>query len=296
MSAAPETPIASSSKNRVRLGILIALVALTTMVLGGWLLTLMIVYVLVQDFRELNTLFHRKGVKPSQLSVLITGVLLILLAHFGKIQYALPVICLGVIAGFIRLLFRTPMASINDISATFMATFYVAFMPMHFILLRNLNTEHSAFMGMEQGALYIFITCFIIALADVGAYVMGKKFGKTLLYPAISPKKTREGALGGLLFGLVGGLLFLNLEGFNVFHSLMLSSLLVVVSQLGDLAESLLKRDAGVKDSGGLLLGHGGLLDRTDSYLFCGAVSYYYIHWIVLQQGLLPDLFPLLIH
>ncbi len=295
-SVEPQPAKQTNKKQRVRLGILIGAVTLSAMFAGGWLLTAFVVFVLVQDFRELNTLFHLKGVKPSQLSVLLTGLGLILLAHYGKTHYFLSVITLGIIVGFIRLLFRQPLASINDISSTFMATFYVAFMPMHFILLRNLNGSETTPFWLEQGAFYVAFTCIVIAFSDIGAYFVGKRFGKTLLYPAVSPKKTREGALGGLFFGLAAGLLFLFLDGFDLTHALILSVLLVVVSQLGDLAESLLKRDAGVKDSGGLLLGHGGLLDRTDSYLFCGAVSYYYIHWVVLQQGLIPDLFPFLIY
>jgi len=263
---------------------------------GGWFLTGALMFILFQGFRELNTLFKAKQIYPSQVSVLLTGLALILLAHFGKSQYILPVVTLGIIAGFVRLLFRTPMASINDIGGTLLAMFYVAFMPMHFILLRNLNGSSEVASWLQAGAYYVFCTCIVIAMSDIGAYFVGRRFGKHPLSPQISPKKTWEGAVGGLILGIVAGSGFSLTQPFEWFHAVILSVLLVVVSQLGDLAESLMKRDAGMKDSGGLLLGHGGLLDRTDSYLFCGAVSYYYIHWVVLQQGLLPDLFPMLIH
>jgi phosphatidate cytidylyltransferase len=76
---------------------------------------------------------------------------------------------------------------------------------------------------------------------------------------------------------------------FGLIHAVLLSGLLVITAQLGDLVESLIKRDAGVKDSGAFLQGHGGFLDRLDSYLFSGPVAYYYILWFVLQEGVVQD-------
>jgi phosphatidate cytidylyltransferase len=128
------------------------------------------------------------------------------------------------------------------------------------------------------------------------AYYAGKAFGRHLLYPAISPKKTREGAIAGLLAGVFMGLLLSALWGFPWIHAVILSVLLVIVGQLGDLTESMMKRDVGMKDSGMLLASHGGFLDRADSYIFSGAVCYYYIYWVVLRQGLAPDVIQWLEH
>ncbi|MBY0406029.1 MAG: phosphatidate cytidylyltransferase, partial [Cyanobacteria bacterium] len=193
------------------------------------------------------------------------------------------------IASFFRLLFRKPRATISDIGATLLSIFYIGYLPMHFILLRNIGSAGVSNPLEQPGLGYLFLTLLILCASDIAAYYAGKRYGKHLLYPEISPKKTREGALWGILGGLLVGLIFSLNIGFPIEHTLVLAPLLVVVGQLGDLSESLLKRDAGMKDSGVLLKGHGGVLDRIDSYIFSGAISYYYIHWVVLHQGLAQD-------
>lgn len=287
-----DTACARPKRPTQRVGIGFALAAALTAVIfaGGWWWTGAVLFALVQGFRELTTIYRAKGVAPSQAIVLAVGVALILLAHFGKTGYMLPVLTLGIVSGFIRLLFRQPRASINDIGATFLSIFYVGFLPMHFILLRNLAAVPELPFWAQPGAFYVFFTSLVITMSDVGAYYVGRLFGRRLLYPAISPKKTREGAIGGLGVGMAFGIMgFAGLPHFTWPHAVVLSVLLIVVAQLGDLAESLMKRDAGVKDSGGLFLGHGGLLDRLDSFLFCGVTAYYYIHWVLLRQGVASE-------
>ncbi|HEX7125570.1 MAG TPA: phosphatidate cytidylyltransferase [Thermodesulfobacteriota bacterium] len=114
---------------------------------------------------------------------------------------------------------------------------------------------------------------------DTAAYYGGKSLGRRKLYPAVSPGKTWEGAAAGLV-GTVAAALLVRawlLPDVPVRHVLVLGVVAAVVGQLGDLCESLLKRGAGVKDSGGLLPGHGGLLDRLDSFLFVAPLVYYYL-------------------
>ncbi|CAD7782343.1 Phosphatidate cytidylyltransferase [Candidatus Methanoperedenaceae archaeon GB37] len=114
---------------------------------------------------------------------------------------------------------------------------------------------------------------------DTGAFYTGRKLGKHKLYPAVSPKKSWEGLIGGSLSALIlGGVSAIWLPvGF--FKILGLSLALAIVSQIGDFFESALKRQAGVKDSGGLLPGHGGILDRIDGVLFALPLSYYCWQW-----------------
>jgi phosphatidate cytidylyltransferase len=121
--------------------------------------------------------------------------------------------------------------------------------------------------------------------SDVGAYFAGKRFGRTPLIAAISPKKTREGAIGGVLLSLCFGSLLAPVCHMALWQAMVLAGILAIVAQLGDLVESLMKRDAGVKETGQLLYGHGGVLDRIDSWLFVGPVAYYGIEWLVLRQG-----------
>jgi phosphatidate cytidylyltransferase len=194
------------------------------------------------------------------------------------------------IACFFILLFRSPRASISDIGGTLLAVFYTVYLPAQYILLRHLNKQPDAPYWAQPGLHYLIFTLVVISASDIAAYYVGRTFGKHLLYPAISPKKTREGAIGGLLVGVGFGVACsLIWHVVPIVHAVILSILLVVVGQLGDLTESMIKRDVGMKDSGALLASHGGILDRIDSYIFSGIVCYYYIYWVVLQQGLAPE-------
>jgi len=117
---------------------------------------------------------------------------------------------------------------------------------------------------------------------DTGAYLVGRAIGRRPFLPWISPKKTLEGVLGGLVVATLVVALVLGLSGSAPLEALILGPLLGAVAQAGDLAESLLKRAAGVKDSGTLLPGHGGILDRVDSILFAAPVL---AAWVALVHG-----------
>jgi phosphatidate cytidylyltransferase len=281
----------ATTDRRIGPALILGGVVLACLILGGWLWVGFVFAVFFIGFQELSAIMKVKQIYPSKTIVYTSGILFILAAAFGKTQYFQPILTLSVITSFFRLLFRQPRASISDIGATLLAIFYIAFLPAHFILLRNIETINAAVHPLiPPGIGYILFMLLVISASDIGAYYAGKRFGIHLLYPEISPKKTREGALGGLLAGLLIGIAFSFFIDLPIWHAIPLSLLLVVTGQLGDLAESLLKRDAGVKDSGVIFHGHGGVLDRMDSYIFCGAVSYYYIHWIILKEGLVRDL------
>ena len=125
----------------------------------------------------------------------------------------------------------------------------------------------------EYGMISLLWILVIVALTDIGAYYTGRKFGKTPFSPT-SPKKTREGVYGGVLLGTIGGSLLM-IGHYNLFLNAILIAFIASVSSVfGDLFESYLKREAGVKDSGTILPGHGGVLDRIDGYLFAAVALY----------------------
>jgi phosphatidate cytidylyltransferase len=136
-----------------------------------------------------------------------------------------------------------------------------------------------------NGKLWIIFLVVVIFVNDTGAFYFGRLFGKHKLYEAISPGKTWEGALGGLLCGVIAALWFLQilrLHSINI-SMVALAVFLSIASQTGDLAESMLKRNQGVKDSGRILPGHGGLLDRIDGLLFSVPVLYLFLNWSMLR-------------
>lgn len=115
----------------------------------------------------------------------------------------------------------------------------------------------------------------IIWMNDSFAYLIGKQFGKNKLYPSVSPKKTVEGAIGGFVFGLLAAVLIAQIDPLlSLYQWLLLATVVVITGNLGDLLESKFKRVAGVKDSGAILPGHGGMLDRLDSLIFAAPFAY----------------------
>ena len=139
---------------------------------------------------------------------------------------------------------------------------------------------------IDLGLWPLVMFIFVIKSSDIGAYAIGSLFGKHKFSPKISPGKTWEGAEAGLIGAILVSLLFipdtfLRLPFNGWWQAALLGLAVSVFGQLGDLAESLLKRNAGVKDSGSLVPGHGGFLDRIDSIVFAGIVVYYYVVWMI---------------
>lgn len=134
---------------------------------------------------------------------------------------------------------------------------------------------------MVGGLGFLAALLLITKLGDIGAYLIGSRWGKKPLIPHISPKKTIEGALGGLFFSVLGGLISKSFLPFNYGQLFLVAIGLGLLGQLGDLSESLLKRDCQVKDSGNIIPGMGGILDEIDSLLFTAPVFYFYLSAIL---------------
>jgi phosphatidate cytidylyltransferase len=149
---------------------------------------------------------------------------------------------------------------------------YLGWMLGHLILLR----------GAEQGAGAVLFVVAVTWMVDSAAYFGGRRFGRHPLAPVISPKKTIEGAVAGLAGGLATAMIgqWWWFPTLTVAESAGAGLLLACVGQVGDLAESMLKRRAGVKDSGGWIPAHGGLLDKVDSLVFTAPTFYYYLVWV----------------
>ena len=272
-------------KQRLAIGLGIGAVAFSCLTLGGLAWTLLVLLFLPFGFKELQNLMKSKA---ARLPFYLTSVSLVLSAYVHRENLFLSIMTAGVVLSFFWQLFRKhPQGSsvMGSVGATLMAIVYIAYLPVHSILLREMGSPLSN-PFMEEGFQYLFMMLAVVAFSDIGAYYFGKWFGRNPLIPELSPKKTQEGALGGLFVGVTVGSLFALWTPLPLTHAFILSTTLVASGMLGDLVESQMKREAGVKDSGDLLKSHGGILDRVDSYIFSCAVAYYYIHWFVKHDGL----------
>lgn len=137
---------------------------------------------------------------------------------------------------------------------------------------------------MPHGVMLIALLVAIIWMTDILAFTVGKLLGRHKLIPSISPKKTVEGSVGGTLGGILAGMLVWHFGLSDVLtwlHVLVLATLLSAVAQVSDLIESAIKRDVNIKDSGTLIPGHGGMLDRCDSLILAAPTMYYYVHYVL---------------
>jgi len=136
---------------------------------------------------------------------------------------------------------------------------------------------------LDNGGTWVVLAAALAWLGDTGGYFAGRAFGRHKLYPKVSPKKTVEGAVGGLLGSVLGAvaLHFIALPELPIPHAIALAVVAGALGQAGDLTISLVKRSAGTKDSGWIVPGHGGLLDRIDALVFTGAVTWAYTAWFL---------------
>lgn len=293
---------------RVLFGWILFLTAIASIMIGGLVFPLVLGYACMLGGNEFVAMARAKGYKPSANIVrgmIIAFFVLTALPNIAELDlpadFALShlsiLFTVGICISFVRLLLRSekPPATIADIASTIMGFIYVGWMPCHLVLLRDLGApgvEAITNPLQQPGLAYLWVCFFIIFGTDVFAYYAGKTFGKHLLYPEVSPKKTVEGALGGLLSSIIIATIVVYLADnyvfschpfqFKLIHAPLLGLVVSIAAQLGDLCESLMKRDAGMKDSGDSIPGHGGFLDRGDSLLFAGPIAYYWIKLVVL--------------
>ena len=232
--------------------------------------------------------FYRlsKGAKAQPLTVfgIIWTILLIIvrdawirtqLAPYIDIELLAPnMITAGMAISLLLLLARKQkQGAFTDWSWTFAGIFYVGWLLSYLVALR----------GLDGGRSWLFLAILATFGSDSAAYFIGRLFGKQKLAPTISPKKTWEGAVGGLAGAAAVSLLFLlptplKLTAYlNWWQIIIVGLLISVFGQLGDLVESLFKRNTGVKDSGNIFPGHGGMLDRMDSIVFAVVLVYYIV-------------------
>lgn len=225
--------------------------------------------------------FDRK--EPLLYLGLLGSLALVLSPHYQRPDALPMVITTAMLVSLICLLPRPSRErAFRDWTWTIAGALYVGWLLSYWLSLR----------ALEDGRNWVYLAMLTTFANDTGAYFVGRARGKHKLAPTISPAKTWEGAIGGLvsaiaaaiviavvlkLISLKLGFLFV----FKYWQIALLGFLVSLFGQLGDLVESLLKRNMGVKESGNLLPGHGGILDRFDSLIFVGVLIYFYVIWVV---------------
>lgn len=286
---------------RIVSGLIFILIILAAVWYVEWGVTLFIFGLAVFASQELFRMFEAKGYHPARYLGITASLSIILLSHFTGTKHHAPFLVTVFILSFAFLIIRgapwfpywnllqvfrpTPdpndrhgsqMASISDVATTFLGIIYVGWLPAYIPLIRQMTLVGHTHGGVALT--YLFFAS--VAVTDIGAYFAGKRFGKRPLIGPLSPKKTIEGSLGGMAVAVLAAAAIAWGFGLPYGHSMGLALLVSAISQLSDLSESMIKRDAGMKDSGNIIPGHGGVLDRVDSYLLSGAAAYYYLLYI----------------
>jgi len=201
---------------------------------------------------------------------LIWTLLFILSPHFNY-DLAIPLLLTSaVVLSLIWLLWQPQKeGAFIGWAWTIAGILYVGWLLSYFVALR----------GLDNGREWVFLALFTTFGSDTTAFFIGRALGKHQLAPRISPGKTWEGAIAGVFCSIIVSLILVNLFSLPLSYgwTILLGLLVSILGQLGDLVESLLKRNMGVKDSSRLIPGHGGFLDRIDSLVFVGIVVYYYV-------------------
>ncbi|MGG6292874.1 phosphatidate cytidylyltransferase [Leptolyngbya sp. AN02str] len=274
-------------------------VALGMVFLGGWYFTLGIALLVYLGQLEYFQLVRAKNIAPAAKTTLAVSQALLVISTLWPPLADTVMPLAGTFICF-YLLFQPKLATIADISSSILGLFYGGYLPSYWVRLRSLGQPEASNLpfggyfptafdirAMPPGLTVTLLAFFCIWAADIGAYVFGKMIGRTRL-SAISPKKTVEGAVAGVLGSVIVGAIGSWLLGWPGFPltGMALGLLIGIASLLGDLTESMMKRDAGVKDSGQLIPGHGGILDRADSYVFTAPLVYYFVTLLLpLLQG-----------
>lgn len=224
--------------------------------------------------REYFAMIEAKEIPSQGLAGVICGTLIAASGYFGELLYINIALMAALLAlCFLHIVKTAP--SVAGIAATAFGVVYVGWFPAHLLLLHA---------DPETGAGLVTVLLVAIALSDTAAYFVGKSLGRRPLAPIVSPKKTQEGSIGGFIGSIVGMLVLYALRenmdwsalpDWSALRYAGTGAVISIVSQIGDLVASSIKRDAGVKDAGSLFPGHGGALDRCDGFLFGAPVLYY---------------------
>jgi phosphatidate cytidylyltransferase len=249
--------------------------------LGGWAFTALIAIILGLAAWEYARIFKTGSFHPADI-LMICGAVMLALGRawngFESANWLLSLLILASMTYHMIAYERGRDQAASDFAITLSAIFYIGWLGAYLISLRDL----------PNGMWWVLIVLPAVWLADSGAYFIGRAIGKHQFSPRLSPKKTWEGYLGGILVGTLGTALLVLLWNqiepglMTPLQGGLIGLILSVITPLGDLGESMVKRQFGIKDSSNLIPGHGGVFDRIDSWIWAGVIGFYIIQWLIL--------------
>ncbi len=250
--------------------VLVPLVMAAAALGGPWFLGLVAIATMVATW-EFYGLLRRAGYSPLWPVGLALALAFLLDPYLlpGKIAPAALALALTLSLAYLVVLQRLDLR-IQDWAVSWVPPLYVGFLASFMIALRLL----------PSGAFWIYLVAAVTWATDVGAYLVGTSMGRRKFFSAVSPRKTQEGAVGGVVAGVGASVLLAWAFGWPTAPLAAFGLVGSVVAEVGDLAESLIKRQLQAKDASSLIPGHGGLLDRMDSLLFVGVLAYYWALWM----------------
>lgn len=277
-------------KERILTGLALSAMMLTVLIVGGWLFFGLIAAGVGMGLWEYYKLIQIKRTKPLVPLGIAIGLMFVALAFAGRWAPHITegagnvgsVIVLSVmlvlVIQFWQIVQKKERYGFVDLGVTIFGSLYIGAFGSFLILLLNYGEYHFAD-DLFKARLVVFLPMWGAWGNDVGAFFIGKFFGKNRIFPELSPKKTLEGCLGGMAVASIGFGFMSIILGIPLFQGLVLGCITGMFGQIGDLSESALKREVGIKDSGTIFGSHGGLLDRIDSILFTAPIVYHYLAW-----------------
>lgn len=242
---------------------------------------------------EFCDILRQRGLTPYKSLAILSSLILGLNAYFQSHLFTvLTITILVIIVAFAELLRRKKEEAIFHISGTVFGVIYVGWLLSHLILLMQMPEVLEPIkytnifdIPIKLGTSLALLPFVLTWCSDTMAFFFGRKFGKRLLFPSISPKKTWEGVIGGVVGAIISAFIYQQLYApyLSWFDCTMLGAGTAIVAPIGDLVESMVKRDAEIKDASATIPGHGGFLDRFDSLLFTAPLIYYYLRFFAVR-------------
>ena len=263
---------------------------------GLWFLGLILLVLTLSGHEYAQLLSHAEG-GPSAVGVVSAVWLFALDAAFPQWQLLRPGLTLFLLSTLTWAVWRYDRGhtyAVSDWAWTVAGSLYLGWMGAHFVLVREMGMAPRASLlapAQGEGLWWAILALSVAWLEDTGAYLVGQKWGRHRLSRLVSPLKTWEGFAGGVVWAVVSGVTITALvqvitpffgpaPRLSLWDGLAVGLLIGLLSPLGDLGESLIKRQAGAKDSGNLIPGHGGMFDRIDSLLWAAVIVFYYAAWV----------------